>query len=137
MYVLFKMAFLYGPLLATGAYYAGSKLLSTATNATINYVFADVDSDIKELHTVQSILNMLKFYEGMKSHHPAYAALLDVKDALNQLNTVIERAKLRLEAHRGGYLTRFTKFNAGPDNILIEQRNSELLRRIKLFKALL
>lgn len=131
------MAFFYAPAVVAAGYYAGSKLLSTATNATINYVFADVDSELKELNTVNSILNMLKFYEGMKSHHPAYAALLDVKDALNQLNTVIERAKLRLEAHKGGYITRFTKFNAGPDNVLIEQRNSELLRRIKLFKALI
>jgi len=131
------MAFLYAPAIAAAGYYAGSKLLSTVANSTVNYVFSDVDSELRELNTVQSILNMLKFYEAMKSVHPAYAALIDVKDSLNQLNTAVERAKLRLEAHRGGYITRFTKFNAGYDNILIEKKNSELLRRIKLFKALL
>jgi len=122
---------------SAAAYWVGSHVLVRSANASIDWILnSNAHPEIKELHTVKSICAMLKTYEHLDKDHPAFEALCDVKNGLNELQTAIERAKLRYEAHRSGYLTRFRTFDATRDNVVIEKKSNELMHRIDLFTHL-
>lgn len=123
---------------SAAAYWLGSNLLYRSANATIDWFLnKHASSEIKETHTVSSITSMLEVYKELPDTHPAYGAMIQVKDGLNDLQTAIERARLKYEAHRGGYVTRFRTFDASEDNIIIERKAKDLMTRLELFTNLM
>lgn len=123
---------------SAAAYWVGSNLLYRSANATIDWFLNKrASSEIKETHTVSSITSMLEVYKDLQDTHPAYGAMIQVKDGLNDLQTAIERARLKYEAHRGGYVTRFRTFDASEDNIIIERKAKDLMTRLDLFTNLM
>ena len=123
---------------SAAAYWIGTNIMYRSANAGIDWLLnSKANPDIKETHTVTSILSMLEIYRDLQSTHPAHGAMLQVKEGLRDLREVIERAKLRYEAHRGGYVTRFRTFDASDDNAIIEKKASELMTRLELFTNLM
>lgn len=123
---------------SAAAYWLGSNILYRSANAGIDWLLnTKANSDIKETHTVSSILSMLEIYKDLPESHPAHGAMLATADGLHELRDAIERAKLRFEAHRGGYVTRFRTFDAAPDNAVIEKRAADLMTRLELFTNLM
>lgn len=123
---------------SAAAYWLGSNILYRSANATIDWVLnKHASSEIKETHTVSSIRSMLEVYKNLADNHPAYGAMMQVKDGLHDLQTAIERARLKYEAHRGGYITRFRTFDASEDNVIIERKAIELMTRLDLFTNLM
>lgn len=123
---------------SAAAYWLGSNIMYRSANAGIDWILnKNANSDIKETHTVTSIKSMLEVYKNLSETHPAYEAMNQVKECLVNLNTAIERAKLRYEAHRGGYVTRFRAFDASQDNIIIEKKSKELMNCLELFTNLM
>jgi len=86
---------------------------------------------------VKSISGMLKTYRGMKSDHPAYEAMIAVREGLNKLNSAIENAEVKREAHRQGYVSRFRTYDASGDNKKIEILCEDLMKRLELFTNLI
>ena len=64
-------------------------------------------------------------------------AIQQVQDGLRDLQVAIERARLRYDAHKGGYITRFRTFDATEDNMIIERKADELMTRLDLFTSLM
>ena len=123
---------------SAAAYWVGSNLVFRSANATIDWVLnKQADPDIKEIHTVQSISAMLNAYKNLPETHPAFMAKASVEDALKDLADVIQRTKLKEEAHKGGYVTRFRTFDASDDNKLIEKKATILMERLDLFTKLM
>ena len=123
---------------SAAAYWVGSKLVFRSANATIEWVLnKQAYPDIKEIHTVQSISAMLTAYKNLPQNHPAFMAKASVEDALTDFADVIQRTKLKEEAHKGGYVTRFRTFDASDDNKLIEKKATVLMERLDLFTKLM
>jgi hypothetical protein len=123
---------------SAAAYWLGSNLFFRSVNASIDWVLnKHASSEIKETHTVSSIRSMLEVYKNLPDSHPAYGAMIQVKDGLQDLQTAIERARLKYEAHKGGYITRFRTFDASEDNVIIERKASDLMTRLDLFTSLM
>lgn len=123
---------------SAAAYWLGSNLFFRSVNASIDWVLnKHASSEIKETHTVSSIRSMLEVYKNLPDNHPAYGAMIQVKDGLHDLQTAIERARLKYEAHKGGYITRFRTFDASEDNVIIERKASDLMTRLDLFTSLM
>lgn len=123
---------------SAAAYWLGSNILYRSANASIDWLLnSNANPNIKETHTVSSIVSMLEIYKKLSEKHPAYGAMLQVKSALVDLKDAIERAKLRYEAHRSGYITRFRTFDASEDNAVIENKASELMTRLELFTRMM
>ena len=123
---------------SAAAYWVGSNILYRSANAGVDWLLNNTaNPDIKETHTVTSILSMLEIYKKLPETHPAYGSMLEVKEGLRDLRDSIERAKLRYEAHKGGYITRFRTFDAGPDNAIIEKKAADLMTRLELFTNLM
>tara|TARA_B100000674_G_scaffold145449_1_gene114919 strand:- start:5228 stop:5578 length:351 start_codon:yes stop_codon:yes gene_type:complete len=109
-----------------------------SANSVIDYILnTKASSEIEGITTVKSITAMLSTYKDLPETHPAYGAMVEVRDGLRELQTCIERAKLRFEAHKGGYLSRFRAFDASADNAKIEQKAKQLMVRIELFTQLM
>lgn len=123
---------------SAAAYWLGTNLLYRSANSVIDYLLnTKASSQIEGTHTVNSIQAMLSTYKHLPDTHPAYGAMVEVRDGLNDLITSIERAKLRYEAHKGGYVSRFRTFDASTDNVLIEKKSRQLMVRIELFTELM
>tara|TARA_B100001027_G_C16225715_1_gene312050 strand:- start:267 stop:695 length:429 start_codon:yes stop_codon:yes gene_type:complete len=123
---------------SAAAYWLGTNLLYRSANTIIDYVInANVSSEIEGTHTVNSICGMIETYKNLPQTNPAYNALTEVKNGLQDLQTCIERAKLRYEAHKGGYITRFRSFDASNDNEMIEKKVKQLMLRIEMFTTIM
>lgn len=123
---------------SAAAYWLGSNILFRSVNASIDWLLnKHATSEIKETHTVSSINSMLKVYRDLPTNHPAYGAMQQVQDGLRDLQVAIERARLRYDAHKGGYITRFRTFDATEDNMIIERKADELMTRLDLFTSLM
>jgi hypothetical protein len=123
---------------SAAAYWLGSNIILRSANVTIDWVLnANASPTIKETHTVKSILSMLRTYGNMRNDHPAFQSLCDVRAGLKDLQTCIERAKLRSESYKTGYITRFRTFDATADNIIIEECAANLMHRLELFTQLM
>tara|TARA_B100002051_G_scaffold208731_1_gene199830 strand:+ start:415 stop:912 length:498 start_codon:yes stop_codon:yes gene_type:complete len=123
---------------SAAAYWLGSNLIMRTANSALDWVLnKDAIPDIKETHTLNSILSLIKAYDDLPESHPAYGAYREVQNGLRDLQTAIERARLRFEAHKGGYLTRFRTFDASYDNAIIERVAQELIKRLDLFTSLI
>lgn len=123
---------------SAAAYWLGSNILYRSANAGIDWILnKNATSKIKETHTVTSIKSMLEVYKDLPKTHPAYESRNQVQECLKDLTVAIERAKLRFEAHKGGYLTRFRTFDASVDNIIIEKKSNELMNCLELFTNLM
>tara|TARA_Y100001936_G_scaffold162016_1_gene158210 strand:- start:171 stop:614 length:444 start_codon:yes stop_codon:yes gene_type:complete len=123
---------------SAAAYWVGTNLLYRSANSVIDYVLnTKASSDIEGTHTVKSIHAMLSTYKDLPETHPAYGAMMEVRDGLQDLQTSIERAKLRYEAHKGGYISRFRTFDASVDNAIIDKKVKQLMVRIELFTELM
>jgi len=123
---------------SVAAYFVGRNILGRATNNALDYVFnSNANDTIKDIHMVKSISGMLKTYRGMKSDHPAYEAMMAVRDGLNKLKGAIDQAEIKKEAHRQGYVSRFRTFDAGYDNKKIDVLCEDLMKRLELFTNLL
>ena len=131
-------AFLFYGGSSVAAYFVGRNIVGRATNNALDYILNSNASDtIKDIHVVKSIGGMLKTYRGMKSEHPAYEAMIAVREGLNKLNLAIENAELKREAHRQGYLSRFRTYDASSDNRRIEILCEDLMKRLELFTNLI
>jgi hypothetical protein len=123
---------------SVAAYFVGRNILGRATNNALDYILnSNANDTIKDIHVVKSISGMLKTYRGMKSEHPAYEAMIAVREGLNKLNLAIENAELKREAHRQGYLSRFRTYDASSDNRRIEILCEDLMKRLELFTNLI
>lgn len=123
---------------SVAAYFVGRNILGRATNNALDYVFnSNANDTIKDIHMVKSISGMLKTYRGMKSDHPAYAAMMAVREGLNKLKSSIDQAELKKEAHRQGYISRFRTYDASYDNKKIDVLCADLMKRLELFTNLL
>ena len=123
---------------SAAAYWVGTNLMYRSANSVIDYILnSKASSEIEGITTVKSITAMLSTYKDLPETHPAYGAMVEVRDGLRELQTCIERAKLRYEAHKGGYLSRFRAFDASADNAKIEQKAKQLMVRIELFTQLM
>lgn len=123
---------------SAAAYWVGTNLLYRSANSVIDYILnTKASSDIEGIHTVNSINAMLETYKQLPESHPAHGAMMEVRDGLKDLQTCIERARLRYEAHRGGYLSRFRTFDASVDNVKIEKKTKQLMIRIEIFTQLM
>lgn len=130
-------AFLFYGGSSVAAYFVGRNILGRATNNALDYILNSNASDnIKDIHMVKSISGMLKTYRGMKSDHPAYEAMMAVREGLNKLNAAIENAEVRREAHRQGYVSRFRTYDASNDNKKIDTLCEDLMKRLELFTNL-
>lgn len=123
---------------SAAAYWVGTNLLYRSANSVIDYILnTKASSDIEGIHTVNSINAMLETYKQLPETHPAHGAMMEVRDGLKDLQTCIERARLRYQAHRGGYLSRFRTFDASVDNVKIEKKTKQLMIRIEIFTQLM
>lgn len=123
---------------SAAAYWVGSNLLYRSANGMIDYILnSKASPEIHGVHTVKSIHAMLESYKDLPKNHPAYVAMMEVRDGLKELQTSIERARLRYEAHKGGYVSRFRTFDATADNVLIEKKANQLMERLELFTNLM
>jgi len=123
---------------SAAAYWVGTNLLYRSANSVIDYILnTKASSEIEGVHTVNSINAMLETYKNLPESHPAHGAMMEVRDGLKDLQTCIERARLRYEAHRGGYLSRFRTFDASVDNVKIEKKTKQLMIRIDIFTQLM
>lgn len=131
-------AFLFYGGSSVAAYFVGRNILGRATNNALDYVLnSNANDTIKDIHMVKSITGMLKTYRGMKSNHPAYEAMIAVREGLNKLKSAIDQAELKKEAHKQGYLSRFRTFDASYDNKKIDVLCEDLMKRLELFTNLL
>jgi hypothetical protein len=80
---------------------------------------------------------MLIAYKNLPEKHPAFMAKVSVEEGLKDLADVINRTRLKEEAHKGGYVTRFRTFDASDDNKLIEKKATVLMERLELFTKLM
>ena len=123
---------------SAAAYWLGSNVLVRSANASIDWLLnSKASPDISETHTVKSIHAMLAVYKHLTPRHPAYKAMGEVRDGLRDLQIAIDRTKLKFEAHRGGYISRFRTFDATSDNIVIERKAKDLMERLDLFTKLM
>tara|TARA_A100001015_G_scaffold190439_1_gene212161 strand:- start:389 stop:832 length:444 start_codon:yes stop_codon:yes gene_type:complete len=123
---------------SVAAYFVGRNILGRATNNALDYVLnSNADDSIKDIHMVKSIGGMLKSYRGMKSDHPAYEAMIAVREGLNKLKAAIDNALLKREAHRQGYVSRFRTYDASIDNKKIDSLCEDLMKRLELFTNLI
>jgi|TARA_Y100000817_G_C16858654_1_gene544978 hypothetical protein len=123
---------------SAAAYWVGTNLLYRSANSVIDYILnTKASSEIEGVHTVNSINAMLETYKNLPESHPAHGAMMEVRDGLKDLQTCIERARLRYEAHRGGYVSRFRTFDASVDNVKIEKKTKQLMIRIEIFTQLM
>lgn len=131
-------AFLFYGGSSVAAYFVGRNILGRATNNALDYVFnSNANDTIKDIHMVKSISGMLKTYRGMKSDHPAYVAMIAVREGLNKLKSAIDQAELKKEAHRQGYVSRFRTYDASYDNKKIDVLCEDLMKRLELFTNLI
>ena len=120
------------------AYFVGRNILGRATNNALDYVLnSNANDTIKDIHMVKSISGMLKTYRGMKSDHPAYEAMISVREGLNKLQDAINKAEIKKEAHRQGYISRFRTYDASYDNKKIDILCEDLMKRLELFTNIL
>jgi len=123
---------------SAAAYWLGSNVLLRSANASIDWLLnSQASPDITATHTVKSIHAMLTVYKNLKPRHPAYKAMGEVRDGVRDLQIAIERTKLKYDAHRGGYLSRFRTFDATTDNVVIEKKAKDLMERLDLFTKLM
>jgi hypothetical protein len=123
---------------SAAAYWFGSNVLLRSANASIDWLLnTHASPEIGETHTVNSIHAMLRVYTHLKSTHPAFEAMCEVRDGLRDLQIAIERTRLKYEAHKGGYISRFRTFDATPDNVLIDKKSKDLMERLNLFTNLM
>ena len=116
------------------AYYLGKNVLGRATNNALDYIMnTHANDNIKDIHIVKSISGVLRSYRGMESNHPAYEAMLSVREGLNKLQSAIDKAELKKEAHAQGYFSRFRTYDAANDNKKIESLSEDLMKRLELF----
>ena len=73
----------------------------------------------------------------MKTEHPAYNAMMVVREGLNKLKSAIDIAEMKKEAHKQGYVSRFRTYDASNDNKTIEALTEDLMRRLELFSNLI
>ena len=131
------MAFMYYPVAVAGTYFIGRNILYRGTSFAIDYILnTNADPDIKETHTVQTIESMLNQYI-LERNHPAYESRRSLKLALDDLKDAVNRARLKLGVHEGGWLTRFRTFDARADNTIIESKAKELMHRLEIFTKLI
>ena len=123
---------------SVAAYFVGRNILGRATNNVLDYILnSNANDTIKDIHMVKSISGMLKSYRGMKSDHPAYEAMMAVREGLNKLKSAIESAEIKKEAHRQGYISRFRTYDASYDNKKIDILCEDLMKRLELFTNIL
>lgn len=120
------------------AYFIGKNVLNRVGNYTLDYIFnANAQSQIKDAHIVKSIGGMLETYRTMRSDHPGYEAMMEVRSQLNRLKSYIELAEVKKECYSQGYLTRFRTYDASYDNTVIEHMVEELMQRLEIFSKLM
>ena len=123
---------------SVAAYFVGRNILGRATNNVLDYILnSNANDTIKDIHMVKSISGMLKTYRGMKSNHPAYEAMISVREGLNKLQDAINKAEIKKEAHRQGYISRFRTYDASYDNKKIDILCEDLMKRLELFTNIL
>ncbi len=123
---------------SAAAYWMGTNLLYRSANRAMDYFLnTKASSDIEGIYTVNSIQSMLETYNNLPDSHPAYTCMIEVKKSLVELQTAIERAQLRQQAHNSGYVTQFRTFDATHDNHIIDSKVKQLMKRIELFTQLL
>lgn len=116
------------------AYFVGKNVMGRAANNALDYVLnTNADDKIKDIHMVKSISGVLRAYRGMESEHPAYEAMLSVREGLNKLQNAIDKAEIKKEAHQQGYFSRFRTYDATGDNKEIEFLCEDLMKRLELF----
>jgi len=129
---------MYYPVAAAGTYFIGRNILFRGTTYAVDYLLnSNANPDIKETHTVETISSMLKTYEHLSKHHPAYESKRAVEHALADLQDVVDRARLRLSVHETGWVSRWRTFDARPDNLHIENKATELMSRLDIFTKLI
>lgn len=122
---------------SAAVYYMGSTMINRSIGKTLEWVMnTHANPNIGEVCTVKSVFAMLDAYKHIKDTHPAFESLSSVRNALIDLQTAIERAQLRCEAHKAGYISRFRTFDATTDNLVIEKLSRELMRRLEVFTQL-
>lgn len=120
------------------AWFIGRNIASRATNNTIDYLLnSNADSNIKDVHVVKSISGLLDTYREMNSRHPAYEAMMAIREGLNKLKGAIEAAQIRKNVHEEGYLSRYRTYDASQDNKKIESLTEDLMKRLEIFSTLL
>ena len=123
---------------SVAAYFVGRNILGRATNNALDYVLnSNANDQIKDVHVVKSIRGMLQTYRCMKTEHPAYNAMMVVREGLNKLKSAIDIAEMKKEAHKQGYISRFRTYDASSDNKTIEALTEDLMRRLELFSNLI
>lgn len=129
---------MYYPVAAAGTYFIGRNMLFRGTSYVIDYILnSEANPDIKETHTVETIKAMLQAYKDLKPYHPAFESKRTVREALEDLQDCVDRARLKLAVHEAGWLTRFRTFDARADNHEIEKKASELMTRLDIFTKLI
>lgn len=129
---------MYYPVAAAGTYFIGRNILFRGTTYAIDYILnANASPDIKETHTVETISAMLKTYESLSKHHPAYESKRAIEQALKNLQDSVDRARLKLAVHEAGWFTRWRTFDARADNVQIESKAKELMSRLDIFTRLI
>ncbi len=129
---------MYYPVAAAGTYFIGRNILFRGTGYAIDYILnSNASPDIKETHTVETIYSMLKSYEHLSKHHPAYESKRAIQEALKDLQDCVNRARLKLTVHEAGWVTRWRTFDARPDNVHIESKAKELMSRLDIFTKLI
>ena len=121
---------------SVAAYFVGRNVVNRVGNYTIDLLLnSNANPDIKDSHIVKSISSLLDNYRQMRSDHPSYNSMLAVRESLNKLQSYIETAELRKEAHKNGYFSRFRNYDATGDNIIIEKLTTEVLDRLEIFST--
>jgi hypothetical protein len=119
-------------------WYLTKNIAFRSSDTIINYIMNyDADPNIKDHHTVQSIRCMLSKYKDMDDTSPAYEAMLSVRHCLQELEDLMEQAKLKESVHKHGYFTRFRTYDARTDNKTIEGKTKDLMSRLDLFTRLI
>lgn len=122
---------------AAATYFVGRNVLGRVTNNALDYVFnTNANSEIKHTHVVNSITGMLKSYRTMSTMHPAYEAMMSVREGLQKLEQAIQQAIIRREVFQNGYLTRFRTYDASHDNKKIQMLTDDLMERLEVFSTI-
>lgn len=119
-------------------YWFGKNLLSRGANMAIDSLLnTNANPEIKELKTLTSIKSMLNSYKNLENTHPAKECYDELNIVILQIEDLMNRAKIRLNVHQSGYVTRWRTFDATPDNVQIENKIKELQEKLDLFTKLI
>ena len=72
----------------------------------------------------------------MSTTHPAYEAMMSVREGLQKLEQAIQQAIIRREVFQNGYFTRFRTYDASHDNKKIKMLTDDLMERLEVFSTI-